>query len=160
MSVECFRHGGDLGLLVDVGGSEAEEGAAAADVEPVVVGVGDPKGALVLGAVLVRVADEGALGLRRVSVTSGRREGGTDVVMEVVVRNGHKVGGVGQVNQAVVLVLVALPGGGQVAVVDPDVLGEVDGDGITPGGLDLADGHVTDDDVLLAEEGQADALEG
>jgi hypothetical protein len=82
------------------------------------------------------------------------------VVMEVVVRNGHEVGGVGQVDQTIVLVLVALPGGGQVAVVDPDVLGEVDGDGVTPGGLDLADGHVADDDVLLAEEGQADALEG
>jgi hypothetical protein len=63
MSVECFKDGGDCGSLVDVGGSKAKEGAAAADVEPVVVGVGDTEGALVLGAVLVRVTDEGALGL-------------------------------------------------------------------------------------------------
>jgi hypothetical protein len=48
-----------------VHGGEADKGLAAVDVLPVVVGVGDVKLALVLGSVVVRVADQRALPLRR-----------------------------------------------------------------------------------------------
>lgn len=47
--------------VVDVGGTEAEEGHARLNVGPEVVGVGDVELALVLGAVAVGVADEGGL---------------------------------------------------------------------------------------------------
>lgn len=46
-----------------MGGAETQKGAAAADVVPVVVGVRDAKGSNVLGAVVIGVADERALGL-------------------------------------------------------------------------------------------------
>lgn len=46
-----------------MGGAETQKGAAAADVVPVVVGVRDAEGSNVLGAVVIGVADERALGL-------------------------------------------------------------------------------------------------
>ena len=45
----------------DVSGTETDQGSAAVDVLPVVVGVGDVKLALVLSAVAVAVADERGL---------------------------------------------------------------------------------------------------
>ena len=50
-------------LLVDVGGAEAQQGASAADVVEVVVGVCHTERADVLSRVVVRVADQRSLGL-------------------------------------------------------------------------------------------------
>lgn len=50
-------------VVDDVHGSEADEGLAAADVLPVVVGVGDVQLALILRGVAVGVADQRALPL-------------------------------------------------------------------------------------------------
>lgn len=81
------------------------------------------------------------------------------MVVEVGVRDGHPVRRMRQVHQPVVEVLVPVPRRREVAVVDPDVLGELDRDGIAVVGLDLGDLHVAHDDVLLSEDGEADALE-
>lgn len=48
-------------------------------------------------------------------------EGGLPVVMEVGVGDGDEVGAVGRVNSAVIEVLVAVQGGVEFAMVDPDV---------------------------------------
>jgi hypothetical protein len=90
-----------------VAGTEAERGAAGVQVVQVVVGVGDGQVALVLGAVGVGVADEGGL----------------PVIMEEGVGDGDVVGGVGDVEETVVVVLVVVTVGREVEVVDPDVLG-------------------------------------
>jgi hypothetical protein len=47
-------------------------------------------------------------------------------------------------------------------VIDPDILGDLDGDGITGVGGHFADGQVADDDVLdvLDAEANADELGG
>lgn len=131
-------------VVDDVDGAEADEGAAGADVAPVVVVVGDVQLARVLVGVGVGVADE------RVLV----------VVVEVDVGDGDVVGAVRDVEQAVVEVLVGREVAGQVAVVDPDVGGAVDGDGVATGvGLDLGDGQVADDDVLGVADEETDTLE-
>ena len=58
----------------DVGSTEADQGHAAVDVLPVVVGVGDVELALVLGAVAVAVADErGLVVVVEVGVAAERR---------------------------------------------------------------------------------------
>lgn len=97
---------GEVGV-VDVAGSEADAGGARVDVVPVVVVLGHAEVAGVLGAVGVGVADEGGL----------------PVVVDVGVGDGDEVGGVGEVDQSVVVVLVVVKVGGEVDVVDPDVGG-------------------------------------
>jgi len=64
-----------------VEGAEADARATADDILPVVVVVGDTEMALVLAAVVIGVADEGAL----------------EVVVEVGIRYGHEVGRVRQI---------------------------------------------------------------
>ena len=94
-------------VVVEVAGTEAEGGTAGVQVVQVVVGVGDSQVALVLGAVGVGVADEGGL----------------PMVVEEGVGDGDVVGGVGNIEEAVVVVLVVVTVGREVEVVDPDVLG-------------------------------------
>lgn len=94
-------------VVVEVAGTEAERGTAGVQVVQVVVGVGDSQVALVLGAVGVGVADEGGL----------------PMVVEEGVGDGDVVGGVGNIEEAVVVVLVVVTVGREVEVVDPDVLG-------------------------------------
>ena len=53
-----------------------------------------------------------------------------EVVVEVGVRNGDKVSGVGEVEKSVVVVLVVVQVGREVDVVDPYVGGNLDGNGI------------------------------
>lgn len=62
-------------------------------------------------------------------------------------RNSHPIGGVTQVNQTVVGVLADVPVAVEVAVVDPDVGGHVETDGVAVVGIDFADFHVADDNV-------------
>lgn len=120
--------------------AESVRGTTAVDVVPVVVGVRDDQVASVLVRVAVRVADQRCL----------------PVVVDVRVRHGHVVTGVGDVDQAVVVVLVVVQVAGDVDVVDPDVVGGLDGDGVTVVGQNLGDLHVTDDNVGLPVDGEAD----
>lgn len=123
--------------------AEADRGGARVDVGPVVVGVGDGQRALVLLGVAVGVADEGGL----------------VVVVELGVGDGDKSGGMGDVEEAVVEVLARAHVGGEIAVVDPDLGGLLDTDGIAVGSLDLAELHVSDDDIGHLVDIQADAGE-
>lgn len=102
-SVAALREVG----VVDVAGAEADAGGARVDVEPVVVVLGHAEVAGVLGAVGVGVPDQRGL----------------PVVVDVAVGDGDEVGGVGEVDQAVVEVFVVVAVGGEVDVVDPDVGG-------------------------------------
>lgn len=138
-------------------GAEAERGAARVEVGEVVGGVGDGQVALVFGAVGVGVPDE-----RRFPV-----------VVQVGVGDGDEVSGVGDVEKAVVVVLVMVAVGGEVEVVDPDVLRLVgcqcmftgsnvrsyllDGDSITTD--DLLDGEVAENHVLRILDGDGEVLE-
>lgn len=79
----------------------------------------------------------------------------THVVMHVCVGDGDKVGSMRQVHQTIVKVLVYVAVARQVAVVNPDVGGQLDSDGITVVGLNLADLHVAHNDVFLAIDGKA-----
>jgi len=131
--------------VVDVGGAEPQEGRARVDVLPVVVGVGDLEPAPVLVAVAVRVA----------------HQGGLPVVVEARVADGDEVGAVRRVDEAVVEVLVAVEGGAEVAVVDPDVGGLFDLEGVASrGGLDVGRADVAQDEVALAAEVEGDAVQG
>lgn len=146
-------HAGVDGVQADVvpesvddidGGGEADKGLPAVDVLEVVVGVGDVALALVLGAVAVRVADQGAL----------------PVVVEVGVRDGDEVGAVGDVEETVQVVLAGGEVAGELAVVNPDVGDLVEGDGVAVLGEDLVDLEVADDDVVDAADLQTDTGDG
>lgn len=63
------------------------------------------------------------------------------------------------IDQAVIVVLVVVQVAGQVNVVDPDVLGRLNGDSITVVSEDLADLQVPHNDVGLPVDGQTDARE-
>ena len=97
--------------------------------------------ALVLGAVVVRVADEIRL----------------PVVVEISIADGHVVRGVRHVQQAVVVVLVVRQVRRQVAVVDPNVLRGLDADGIAVLRQHLGHAQVAHDDVLDLVDVHADA---
>ena len=125
-------------VVVEVAGAEAERGAARVDVLPVVVVVGDGEVALVFAAVAVRVADERAL----------------PVVVHEAVGDGDIVGGVGYVEETVVVVFVVVEVRGEVYMVDPDVLGFLDGDGVAAD--DLFHGEVAEDDVLYGLDGEGE----
>lgn len=114
----------------------------AVDVGPVVVGVGDVQVALVLIAVVVAVADK-----RRLVV-----------VVEVVVGDGHVVGGVGDIAETVVVVLAVVQVRGEVVVVDPDVSRGLDSNGIAGIRLDLGQLQVPDNDIGHVLDVEPDTL--
>lgn len=118
-------------MVVDVAGTEAERRTTRVDVGEIVVGIGDDQVAGVLVGVGVAVADEGGL----------------PVVVQVGVGDGDVVRTVGDIKQTIVVVLVVVTVRGQIQVVEPDVVGGLDGDGVTVVGEDLADLDVADDDV-------------
>lgn len=125
-------------LLEDVASSESERWGSAVNVVPVVIGVGHSQVASVLVAVAVRVADQRCL----------------VVVVDVAVGDGDPVAGVGDINKAVVVVLPVVQVAGDVDVVNPDVLGGLDGDGVTIVGQDLGNLQVADNDVGLSIDGK------
>lgn len=131
-------------VVEDVDGAESDRGGTRVDVVPVVVGVGDVELASVLLGVAVRVADKRGL----------------VVVVEEGVGDGDEVGGVGDVEETIVEVLAVVLVGGEIAVVDPDVLGSLDADGVTAAGLDVLDDQVADNDVGLLVDVQTDTVEG
>jgi len=88
-------------------------------------------------------------------------QGGLPVVVEARVADGDEVGAVRRVDEAVVEVLVAVEGGAEVAVVDPDVGGLFDLEGVASrGGLDVGRADVAQDEVALAAEVEGDAVQG
>lgn len=115
-------------------GTEADGRCAGVDVVPVVVVLGDSQVSGIFGAVGVAVANQRCL----------------PVVVDVAVGDCDEVCGVGEINQAVVVVLVMVPVGRDINMVDPDVGGELDSNGITVCSKNLLDRQVPDDDVLLA----------
>lgn len=131
-------------LVVDMGSSKAQERSTAADVIPVVVRVRYVQSSSVLSGVVVRVTNKRALG----------------VVMEIGMRDRDPVSSVGKISEAIVEILVHVSSGSrQVAVVDPHILGQLDSDRVSIVSLDLADLHVPDNDVLLSEDGKANAFQ-
>lgn len=82
----------------------------------------------------------------------------TYMVMEVGVRDGHPVSSMREVNKTIIEVLVARSSSRKITVVDPDIGRLLDRDGITVVSLNLGNLHVANDDVLLAIDGEADAL--
>lgn len=94
-------------VVVQVASAEAEGRAARVQVVPIVVVEGDAEVALVFVAVAVRVANQRGL----------------PVVVDEGVGDGYVVGGVGKINETIVVVLVVVTVRRDVAVVDPDVGG-------------------------------------
>lgn len=127
--------------VVDVDSAEANKGVARVGVVPVVVGESHVELALVLAGVAVGVANETGL----------------VVVVEEGVGHGDPVGAVGDVEQTVVVVLAGRHVGREVAVVNPDVGGGLNANGIAIVGLDLLDGQVANNDVLDVLDVETDA---
>lgn len=94
-------------VVIEVACAEAERGSARVQVVQVVVGVGDSQVALVLRSVGVGVADQRCF----------------PVVVQEGVGHGDEVSGVGDVEKAIIVVLVVIAVGREVEVIDPDVLG-------------------------------------
>lgn len=92
---------------------------------------------------------------RSISVVPSREI--TYVVMNVAVRDGNPLAGVGHIDQAVVVVLVVGQVTRQVNVVDPDIVGRLNSDGVAIFSEDLADLQVSQNDVGLPVDGQTDA---
>lgn len=134
---------GQVVVVVDVDSAESDGGGTGVDVVPVVVSIGDVELALVLAGVAVRVSDKGRL----------------VVVVEEGVGDGNPVRAVVDVKETIVVVLAVVLVRRQVAVVNPDVGGGLDVDGIAVGGLDLGDGKVADDDVGNTLDIQTNARE-
>jgi hypothetical protein len=82
------------------------------------------------------------------------------VVVEVGVGDGHPLAGVGDIAKTVIIVLVVSQIGGQVAVINPDILGVLDSDRITVVGQNLADLEVAHNDVGLILDVESDTSQG
>lgn len=80
------------------------------------------------------------------------------MVVEVGVGNSNPVGGVGDVNQTVVVVLVDAQVAADVQVVEPHVGGLLNGDAVAA--HHLAQNQVAHDDVLDALDREVDARDG
>lgn len=79
------------------------------------------------------------------------------MIVNVAVRDGNPLAGVGHIDQAIVVVLVVVQVAGQVNVVNPDVLGCLNSNSIAVVSEDLADLQVSHNDVRLSINGQTDA---
>lgn len=130
-------------LVPDVAGTETEAGAARVDVLEQVESVRDAEVTGVLGRVGVRVANQGRL----------------PVVVQERVRNGGIIDGVGQIQQAIIVVLVVVEVRAKVYVVNPDVGAQVDADCVARARKHLLDGKVADDDVLGRLDDDAHAVQ-
>jgi hypothetical protein len=102
-------------------------------VAPVVVRICNPQMALVFTTIVVRVADKARL----------------PVVVEVGVADRNKVCSMGEINEAIVIVLVMGTIGGQVKVIKPNVSRRLNADCITIRGDHLRKLKVANDNILL-----------
>lgn len=80
------------------------------------------------------------------------------MVMEVGVRDGDVVAGVGDIQKAVVVVLVHAEVTANIEVIEPNVAGLLDSNAITA--LNLAELQVADDDVVGLLDSKADTGDG
>lgn len=106
-----------------MGSSETDGWATGVDVLEVVVGVCDDQVSGILSTVGVRVTDKGCL----------------EVVVQEGVRDRDVVRCVGNVAESVVVVLSVVLVGREIQVIDPDVGGLLNTNGITGGGENLGD---------------------
>lgn len=83
----------------------------------------------------------------------------TYVIVNVAVRDGNPLAGVGHIDQAVVVVLVMVQVAGQINMVNPDVVRCLNRDSITVVSEDLADLQVSHNDIGLLVDGQTNAGE-
>lgn len=107
-------------VVVDADGAVANRGVARVDILPKVVGVGDVELILVTG-VRINVADQGSL----------------EVVVNVAVGDGDIVGASSDIQEAVVVVLSRVNVGARINVINPDLSGRLDTDGVALGSLDM-----------------------
>lgn len=80
--------------------------------------------------------------------------------MEIGVGDGDPVSTVGNVKETIKIILSAAQVTREIAVVDPDVGGLIDTDSIAVAGIDLADLEVSDNNVLLATDVDANTGDG
>lgn len=80
--------------------------------------------------------------------------------MKVDVGHGDKVSTMRDVQQTIQVIFACVEVALEIAVVDPDVGGGVDADGVAVAGQDARDLHVADDDVLGLTDVEADAGQG
>jgi hypothetical protein len=130
-------------VVEDVDETETDRRSTRSNAGPVVVGVGNVQSTLVLRTVAVGVADERGL----------------VVVVEVGVGHGDEVGGVGDIEETVEEVLVLRQVGRELTVVNPDVGGLLDTDGIAVGSNNVLDSEVANDNVLLLVDVKTDVGE-
>ena len=79
--------------------------------------------------------------------------------MKVRVRDGNAVDAVSEVEQAIIVILVMVEVAGEIDMVDPNVVGRLDGNGITNVREDLRDLDVANDHVGLFKNTETDAVE-
>lgn len=142
--VDAGRAEGKVVVVVDVNSAEADRGSARVDVVPVVVGIGHLEIAGILILVAVRVANQRCL----------------IVVVEESVRYSDVVGGVGDIEEAIVVVLAVGHVGREVTVIDPDVGGGLNANSITIGSLDFGDSQVTENNIGLILNIQTNTRKG
>jgi hypothetical protein len=128
-------------IIEDMTSSETERGSTGVEVMPVVVSIGDGD-----GNVLSSIA---------VGVTNKR---GFPVVVKNAARHGNLISSVGDVEKAIVVVLVMVLVGRQIDVVDPNLRGLLNADSISCLSKNLANFNVTDDDIGLLEHTKSNTL--
>jgi hypothetical protein len=108
--------------------AESDRRQARVDVAEVVVVVGDAEVTGVLGTVAVRVADERSLPLLNwLEADYYEKNRLTDMVMELGPRYSNVIAGMGDVKEAIIVVLVPCEADGrQITVVNPDLGSEVE----------------------------------
>lgn len=108
--------------------AESDRRQARVDVAEVVVVVGDAEVTGVLGTVAVRVADERSLPLLNwLEADYYEKNRLTDMVMELVPRYSNVIAGMGDVKEAIIVVLVPCEADSrQITVINPDLGGEVE----------------------------------
>lgn len=125
--------------------AEAQQRLTAVDVLEVVVGVRDAQLALILGTVVITVANERGL----------------EVIVEVSIANSQVIRPMAEIRQPVVKVLVVRLIGAEIQVVEPDVSRGLHADGVAArvAGRHFADGQVADDHVFGVADEQPEACE-
>lgn len=113
--------------------AKPEAWSTAINIQPVLIRIRDMQMPTILGAVIVGMSDEGCF----------------EVVVQLAVADGDSFAGMRDVEEAVVEVFVMRHVGGDVAVVNPDVGGLLDTNGVAGGGKDSTDREIADDDVAL-----------
>jgi len=81
------------------------------------------------------------------------------VVVQDAVRDSDAVASVSDIKEAVVVVLIMVAIGAELNVVNPDIVSGLDTNGIASFGENIGDLHITDDDIALLVDTEADTDE-